>query len=320
MTARRFGEILRAAARLCALGVAALAGCGGSPQASGPSVTLHITRDFGREYLSSDDDAMLTGRRTMLSLMRQDHEVRTKNDGRSIAAIDGLRDIEDGDGGRTWVTNVNGIETDVYDRDYKLFDGDVVHWDLRDWYVQLDVRATVGAFPETFTRGVFGKPFPVKVLCEKPRSVACHTVKRKLRAAGVRIDGSRPRESGLPPAGNPQRARVVVGSWRHWRNGEWASWIDRSPEASGVFARFSPDARSLHLLDWDEGVVSTAGAGTGLVAAMRPTEEDLMWLITGVDDLGVERAARALGSKVLRDAFAVAVTEDGARRIPLPPR
>jgi hypothetical protein len=75
----------------------------------------------------------------------------------------------------------------------------------------------------------------------------------------------------------------------------------------------------MRLLDWNTRVVRNVGAGAGLVAAIQPTEEDLVWLVTGIDNAGVDRAARALNSRDLRDAFAVAVTADGVEKLPLPP-
>ncbi len=140
-----------------------------------------------------------------------------------------------------------------------------------------------------------------------------------MRDAGVAIDGSRPR-GGLPQSGEPQRARVLVGPWKSWRKRAWPSRIDAGPRYSGVFARFSPGAGELRLLDWNGHRVGAVGSGTGLVAAIRPTEEDLLWLVTGVDEQGVARAANALNARQLRDAFAVAVTDDGVQKLPLTPR
>jgi hypothetical protein len=269
--------------------------------------------------VSAQSDVPLEGARTKHRVLRDNHKLTLGGAGRGITGIDGLQVKFDGaKDDTTWASNVNGIEGDLPLEEYKLYDGDVFQMDLRDWYVTLDVRATVGAFPETFTRGVFGKRFPVTVRCERPSSPPCRHVKRVLRRAGVAIDGSKP-SGGLPPAGNPQRAMVLVGRWKRWRAGKWAGRIDRGARYSGVFARFAPDAKSLRLLDWEAHRARSEGAGTGLVAAQRPTEEDLQWMITGIDDEGVERAARALDSVELRDAFAVAVTADGIEKLPLPP-
>ena len=50
-----------------------------------------------------------------------------------------------------------------------------------------------------------------------------------------------------------------------------------------MFARFKADGRSLELLDERGDVARTIrrGDGTALVAALRPREDELVWLVTG---------------------------------------
>lgn len=296
-----------------------LSGCAadtGSP--AGPTATLRVTQNFGHELLAAHDDAAIQAPGTLLGLLRANHTVRAPNEGLYVETIDGRRQRTDVKHGSTlWVANVNGIETDRLPVEYELFDGDLVQWDLRPWHAERDVRATVGAFPETFTQGVFGRRLPVTVECEDRASPPCRHVKRLLAAVGVRTDGSLTRGTRPPPAGSPRRAQILVGPWAHWQERRWPAAIDRGPARSGVFARFSQDAATLHLLDWNARPVTTEAAGTGLIAAMRPTEDDLLWLVTGVDDEGVARAARAIDSESVRDAFAVAVTAEGVRKLPL---
>jgi hypothetical protein len=46
-----------------------------------------------------------------------------------------------------------------------------------------------------------------------------------------------------------------------------------------------------------------------------------VWVVTGTDGAGVERAAQAFDAQVLRDRFAVALSPtDGALTVPLPAR
>jgi hypothetical protein len=314
--------VRRRTAIACLLAIAA-GGCGSVADSSdGPTVTERVTREFGHRLLSSQDAAPLADHRTAMQLLREGSDVGLSSLGGHVAAIEGLQARNPSYGSpntRTWALIVNGIESDTRPAEYRLHPGDVVQWDYRYWYVTLDVRATVGAFPETFTRGVFGRRFPVTVECERQASQPCKQVKGALRRAGVPTDGSRP-DAALPERGLPRRAKILVGRWRHWRDRPWPRRIDRGPQFSGVFARFDPRAERLRLLNWFGDRQEVAGAGTGLVAAMRPSEEDLLWVVTGVDDLGVARAARALNRRDLRDAFAIAVTsDDQVERLPLAP-
>jgi hypothetical protein len=318
-------ELGRYGASLCAV-VIALGGCATSQSVdqrpTGPSARLEVSRQFSHTPMLSEDAQLTASAATVVDLLRSHAEVKTGEEGLTISSIDGLQaehNQRPGEDETTWALNVNGVEADVSPVDYKVYAGDVVQLDLRYWYVTLDVRATAGAFPETFTRGVFGRVFPVTVRCAQLRSEPCRHVKGLLRRAKVPTDGSA-RDGKLPPRGNPRRAEILVGRWADLKSNGWAARIDAGARYSGVFARFSPGADELRLLDWYAHRVRGEGAGAGLVAAQRPTEEDLQWVITGVDDRGVARAAHALGSPDLRGAFAAAVTADGVERLPLLPR
>ena len=299
------------------------AGCGAA-ESSDPEVTLRLTRDFGRTLLA-EETLPLEGHRTALRLLRESHDVDVSEHG-SVEAIDGLRArraTRPGGDDRTWALNLNGIEDDLGARDLPLSPGSVVQFDYRDWYVTLDVRATVGAFPQPFTGGMLGARFPTTVHCAPGYDRACREVRQALRDAGVDPDGAKPRPRVLPGArrfpGTTRQADVLVGTWSHWRGRRWPRQVDRGARYSGVFARFGPDAKSLRLLDWDDNVAGRLGPGAGLVAAMRPTAYDLVWFVTGTDREGVRLAAEAVEPDALRDAFSVAVTADGVQKLPLPP-
>jgi hypothetical protein len=59
------------------------------------------------------------------------------------------------------------------------------------------------------------------------------------------------------------------------------------------------------------------GDGVGLVLAMRPRDEELVWLVTALDEQGLDAGVRALAENRLRDAFAVAVTARTVEKLPL---
>ena len=86
-----------------------------------------------------------------------------------------------------------------------------------------------------------------------------------------------------------------------------------------MFARFSAGGRRLELLDRNGEVARTVapGDGTALVVALRPRADELLWLVTGLDDAALAAGVRALERGALRDAFAVAVTGDRVEKLPL---
>lgn len=301
-----------AIARLAALvaGTAvALAGCGLGPgeERAGAGADLRVTRDFGHEQLLARAGLRIREDETVMRLLKRSAEVETRFGGGFVQAIDGVSG-----GGPTgtsdWFYFVNGIEADQGAADHELSPGDVIQWDHRDWGQTMDTRAIVGAFPQPFLDGLDGKRFPVRVECEDVEAVPCKRVKQRLRGAGVAVNGA-----SLGASGNQRVARVVVAAWERARELPTARLVELGPRRSGVFARFAEEGAVLELLGEDGGVMRRERAGAGLVAALRPSDDELVWLVTGVDEAGVTAAAGAFGTRALRNAFAVAAV---AARVP----
>ena len=306
-------EALRCVALLviAACGLA-LAGCGLGPGGElGGGAELRVTRDFGQERLASAELTEVREGDTVMRFLQAEQEVDTAYGGGFVEGIGGLESEGPG-GGRDWFYFVNGLEADVGAADHPLSPGDVVQWDYRYWQAAMRIPATVGAYPEPFLHGSRGERFPTRVECGDDVQAACDEVRERLEDAGVTASGA--------PLGAPATAdvlRVVVATWPVARSVQAAQTLERGPAASGVFARFSPDGSELSLLDERGEPVRTAPAGTGLVAATELPEDHLVWVVTGVDQAGVEAAAEALDPEVLSDAFAVAVTPDGPEALPV---
>ena len=290
----------------------AIAGCGlGAGEEREGGAELRVTRDFGKRLLNTERIEKVRDDQTVMRLLRASNEVATRYGGRFVQAIDGLEGGGAG-GFADWFYYVNGLEADVGAAEYEVSPGDVVQWDYRNWRHTMDIRAIVGAFPAPFVRGVEGKRFPVRVECEDPEGAACDAVRRVLRAEGVPATGA-----ALGASGTQNVVRVVVARWRRARELPSARRLEQGPRKSGVFARFVDRGRSLELLDERARTARTAPAGYGIVAALKPAEEEVLWLVTGIDDAGVKRAAGALDRASLRDAFAVAVGPGRPEKLPL---
>jgi hypothetical protein len=301
-----------AALLACAL---ALAGCGlgeGSER-EGAGAELRVTRDFGRKQLGEAKLASVSEGQTVMRFLRSNFDIETRFGGRFVQEIDGL--AGKGEGGRLdWFYWVNGIEAGVGAAEYELSPGDRVQWDRRNWRAAMRVPATVGAFPEPFVHGFEGKRRPVRVECDDPGESACAGVKAKLERLGVSASSS---TVGAP--GGLDVVRVVVAPWRRARLVRAAAALEDGPSASGVFARFASDGRSLELLD-EAGRPArrvNAADGTGVVAATRGPREEVVWLVTGLDRRGVAAGSRALDERALRNAFAVATTAGRVEKLPL---
>ena len=295
------------------LGALTLAGCGlGAGDERDGGAELRVTRDFGRTVVGQARLEPLREGATVMRFLRSEFDVTTRFGGRFVQSIDGL--AGDGAGRRDWFFFVNGLESDSGAAEYELSPGDRVQWDLRRWQAAMRAPAIVGAFPEPFRSGVEGKRRPVRVECEDVESDPCERAKQALEDEGVA-----PSSSSVGAPGTETVIRLVVARWPRARVVRGAHNLEDGPEASGVFARFAADGRSVALLD-DEGEVARTvrpGDGTGLVLAMRPRDEELVWLVTALDRKGLVAGVAALSESSLRDAFAVAASDGKVEKLPL---
>lgn len=305
---------LRAAALACVAALAAvLSGCALGPgeERAGAGVDLRVTRDFGHELLVAREGLRIREDETVMRLLRANADVETRFGGGFVQSIDGLAGRGPG-ASSDWFFYVNGIEAGEGAADFELSPGDVVHWDHREWGATMDVRAIVGAFPQPFLDGYQGKRFPVRVECEDVESDPCQTIKRRLGAAGVPVAGA-----SLGASGTQEVARAIVGRWETLRRLPTVRMIELGPERSGVFARFVDEGGALELLDEEGRIAQVYRSHAGLVAAVRPTDAELAWVVTGTDADGLAAAAAAFRASALRDAFAVAATPRGVERLPI---
>ena len=311
---RRARALAAAAVVLAGLAPAA-AGCGfgeGGEKAGG-GATLRVTRDFGHRELGSVRLDKVRDGDTVMRMLRSKFDITTRFGGRFVQSIDGLKG--QGAGGQVdWFFFVNGLEADKGAAEWNVSPGDRIQWDRRDWSAAMRVPAIVGGYPAPFTTGSGGKRRPVRIECEDVESSACTEARDRLERIGVPTSGS---SIGAP--GTEEVTRLVVARWPRARGVRGASALEHGPDESGVFARFTGDGSTLELLDDHGRPVRRVrrGDGVGLVFALQPRADELAWVVTALDERGLEAAARALDARKLRDAFAVAATGDTVEKLPV---
>jgi hypothetical protein len=292
------------------------AGCGiGEGASSDGTAYLTVTRDYGSESLVEATVEDPTESETVMRLLDREADITTRYGGGFIQSIDG---IEGRAGTRSfdWFFYVNGIESSAGAADVRVYGGDRVWWDYRDWTSAMRVPAVVGSWPEPFAHGFEGKRFPVRIDCLGAEE-SCTGVAERLEAEGVaaNIATEAARSEG-------EVLRVVVGTWDEVRADSAASLIDDGPATSGVFADVEPASGGgyeLVALDVRGEEATRARAGTGLVAAVREGEEQPTWVVTGTDQAGVDAAVGLLDAGSLRDRYAVASAGDEELALPVVP-
>jgi hypothetical protein len=291
---------------------AVLAGCGlGAGKAPG-GVQLTVTRDFGAQVLRRAGAPRVNGAETVMSLLERNDKVATKYGGGFVQSIAGLSGGQAEGDPVDWFYYVNGIEAPKGAAATNVHPGDRVWWDLHDWSQTDDVPAVVGSFPEPFLNGVEGKRLPVRVECAAAQSKPCRTVITRLRALGVPAA-----VAAIGSGAEPDALQVVVGGWTAVHGDPSVNGIERGPRSSGVYARFASNGQTLTLLDGEGHPMGTLAAGAGLIAATKDVEGAVVWVVTGTDEAGVQRAAQSFDTRSLEHHFALAITGTG-KQLPVP--
>jgi Domain of unknown function (DUF4430) len=291
--------------------VVVLAGCGLGAGSTPSGVKLLVTSEFGARILPASHPLEVKGQETAMSLLVRNYPVVTSDGGGFVQSVDKLSGGQVAGQPVAWFYYVNGVEATKGAAATNVHSGDRIWWDRHDWSQTEGVPAVVGSFPEPFLNGVEGKRLPVRVECASVGGYACRTVAARLRALGVS-----PATGSIATKGDSGVLRVLVAPWTSIGARLGARSLTRGPRASGVYARFSTGGQELSLLDQEAHTTDTLSAGAGLIAATRQGEDAPVWLVTGTDSEGVERAAYAFDQSTLEDHFAVAVSAAGA--IPLP--
>ena len=233
-----------------------------------------------------------------MSLLMRNYMVSTKYGGGFVQSVNGHSGGHVNGEPVDWFYYVNGVEAPEGAAETNVHRGDAVWWDLHDWSQTFYTPAVVGSFPEPFVHGVGGKRLPVRVECSEVESDACKTVDSRLRALGVPAG-----LAGLGPAGEiPDTLRVAVAPWSSLRALLAVEPLTRGPRTSGVYARISADGSSIALLNDRGQVSSTLGAGAGLVAALRPSGQEPLWVVTGT----TPKASRAPRTPSIAARFTIA--------------
>jgi Domain of unknown function (DUF4430) len=288
-----------------------LTGCGLGAGPAPSAVHLTVTHDFGAAVVRSFTAPHVRGAETVMSLLMRNATVSARYGGGFVQSIDGLSGGREGGQPVDWFYYVNGIQASKGAAATNVHPGDHIWWDRHDWSQTEEVPAVVGSFPEPFLNGIDGKRLPVRVECAVVAGYACRTVTARLRVLGVPAA-----IAAIGSGGEPETLRVMVGQWSAIAGDPTAQGIARGPRASGVYARFSADGRTLTVLDQNGRPTRTLAAGSGLIAATRTGEDAPVWVVTGTDLAGMDLAAGALDTSTLEDRFAVALAPTGALAVP----
>jgi len=298
---------------------AALSGCPSPPSAAGgepATVTVVVTRDFGKELILAEEVEIGEGSNAMTALQSV-AEVETKYGGGFVKAIKGLSSQEANH--LDWFYYINGISLSLGAKDYALRDGDVEQWDLRDWSYRQFVPATIGAFPQPFLSGVRGELKPTAVVYDETFAEEAGVLAAKLEGRGVAevtLNGAERLSDGVRTGSH----LIIVGGAESGLIVE----LNELQKKLGFFAYF--EGGKIIVLDEKGDQAGEYGAGWGLIQATQNpwspggvgSGQSVVFTVTGTDENGIRSAAQALidNSDGLSYAYAALVNNSEIVKIP----
>ncbi len=292
---------------------------------AGPAQARVIaTVDFGASTLF-DVTVPLDEGDSAMDALRAVAEVETAYGGGFVRSIDGTGSTsgsgtsQKGD----WFYYVNGFMARTGAADYRLHDGDTVHWDFHDPGTYRAVSATAGSFPLAYVYGYAGERRSTVVAYEEPFVEEATLIASFLESAGAPevtcvelslLTSSQKESLNLIVIGGSSTGPVLEVYDNRARLGLFTSLQDselRTYSAAGV----------------EDEVYQR---GTGVLQAMQspwnPSGvgvcQNMVLLVSGTDDDGVRAAATALVeySDQMMTWCGVVIQERGTELIPVPAR
>lgn len=299
---------------LCAL---ALGGCSaGTPGETGVDITVRVvaTQDFGQEIMFDEALEVPPGTSAMAAL-KQVAEVETAYGGGFVSAINGVGSEH----GRDWFIFVNGMTANAGALDYTLHDGDIQHWDFHDWGFRMAIPASIGDFPDPFSHGYQGEVSPTVIAYEEGLEDSAQALQTSLKGLGV-ASVSTQNTLYLTESDKRHSNLILIGTM----DCDLVADLNQVWDRLGFFVHFEDGV----MVSYDsEGEVTVEyGSGCGVIqASQSPWNpngigvcENVVWMVSGTDEAGVESAVDALTNRhdEFKYAYAVVVANSEIIKVP----
>lgn len=284
------------------------------------TVRAVATRNFGQELIF-DEMVKIQEGTSALDAVMQVAEVETSYGGGFVNSINGIHSGYTGgkSAKEDWFFYINGIMSNIGALDYILYPCDVVHWDFHDWRFQMFTPATIGAFPESFRYGFGGSKFPTLIVCSDNLRDVTENLKRQLIKLGV-TDIDVKEFSDLSKNEREGSNLILLGTMdngliaelnQNWRRLGFFAYID-----NGSIVALNAEGEVTARYDTDAGLIQATQnpwnpKGTGAC-------ENVVWVVTGIDETGVKEAAGVLTNHHVKLRYAHAVIIDNGKIIKVP--
>ncbi len=288
---------------------------------NGPiSARLVVSADFGKNTIF-DETVDINYAVTALDLLKNNLSVGTAYGGGFITSIEGIKSgyLNQPVQRKDWFLYVNGILTNTGGLDYKIRNGDTIHWYYRDWSFRQAVSALISEFPFAFKYGYSGKNTSTTIWYEDGWLDEAQTVQNYLLDHGVTDIAIRSSQD-INPHELQKNHLLIIGSPSFSPIDE----INNNWDRLGLFCRFT--LQGLEVFDEQGAASQFYTSGTGIILAMQnpfnPAGtgacQNTCFVISGTDDGSISQALNALLYKTDKIKYLAGAIVSGELIIPLP--
>lgn len=282
---------------------------------TGGTVSLRVTKEFGREVLLSTE-VELPPETSALQALKQEIEVETDYGGEFISSIKGLDSKTGNNHLQDWFFYANGITANVGAGEYYPREGDILWWDYHAWEEGQITPSVTGAFPQPFINGYRGDKSKTEIFFTKSGKEPAKKVQEFLLDEGAEhVNKEDYREANLV---DPQGITLVIALWDEIKEDEYWDELQKHRERTGWFARLSTE--NFTSLDFRGNKIQQYHQSTGaiLVTGSGLGDPHPIWLVTAMDNESLNNAVNLLTNNPckLENTFGVLVKPDEVVKLP----
>lgn len=311
--------------------LALLCGCSANPSSPAsngnllptdhnPSVKVVVTSDFGKVILL-EKTVEIGENTTALDALRQVGEVETKYGGGFVRAINGISSEYEGVNRtrKDWLFYINGISANIGADDYILRDGDIEHWEFRDWSFRQFVPAIIGDFPEPFLHGYGGVAYPTIIAYQDDWEEDAKRIADRLSQLGVESTYTESINTLL--VNEKESCNLILLGTIDCQPMEE---LNRIWDRLGFYVHFQDDSLKVFTLEGDLAAEYAAEAGF-IQATQSPWNpkgigvcQNVVWMVSGLDETGVKNAVDTLVNRHNDFEYACGIVIAGGEIIRVP--
>ncbi len=202
--------------------------------------------------------------------------------------------------------------------EYVPHDGDEIWWDYHNWGTTMFISSVIGAYPQPFLSGYNDyNPGTVILYTEKYEDEAAELKASLLEKGVLQIDVA---EYSPEIMSSEKKYYILIGAWNDLSlDNELITEANRKSKFVGVHAEFEDGlmnatnfkGKTVKSYEKNAGAIYSISSEWGLYP---------VWLVTGIDDVGVEMAHDVLinNPESIKQFYGAVVSEDGIQNIPYP--